>query len=160
MITANITRSSTIRLNCDFVLSIGLFLVCSSLSWRISRSFDFPPRNDLVSLRRIFVFPNVTRTFLCSRPRNSIKYDRVCYSPVVPRVRSSTERDVLFANDRNFTKIEKHKNVNEIEHEIVLTSIVQSTVTEEQRELPAARITRVTFFRNVYLFIRAHWTGF
>lgn len=77
MITANITRSSTIRLNCGLVvLPLGLFLVCSSSSWRISQSFDFPPRNDLVRLRRIFVFPNVSRTFLCSRSRNSIKYER------------------------------------------------------------------------------------
>lgn len=81
MITANITRSSTIRLNCGLVvLPLGLFLVCSPSSWRISQSFDFPPRNDLVRLRRIFVFPNVTRTFLCSRPRNSIKYERALFA--------------------------------------------------------------------------------
>lgn len=81
MITANITRGSTIRLNCGLVvLPLGLFLVCSPSSWRISQSFDFPPRNDLVRLRRIFVFPNVTRTFLCSRPRNSIKYERALFA--------------------------------------------------------------------------------
>jgi len=81
MITANITRSSMIRLNCNLVvLPLGLFPVCSSSSWRISPSLSILRQRSCTSSKDIRFPQRYVRTFLCSRPRNSIKYERALFA--------------------------------------------------------------------------------
>jgi len=153
MITANITRSSTIRLNCDLVvLLFGLFLICPSSSWRISQSFDFPLRNDLVRLRRIFVFLDVTQTFLCSRLQNSIKYER---APVVSRkVRIHNERDV---RSPQMIGISQNRKTQKCQYDKTRNCFnVHRAINCDWR------VTRVSYGRNransdVYFFIQIYW---